>query len=49
MKEQSVSKTFFHKIGGYYLILLNLARRVTSQLNVRVENPLTWLKEITEL
>jgi hypothetical protein len=29
--------------------LLNLARRLVGQLKVRVENPLTWLKEVTEV
>jgi hypothetical protein len=28
--------------------LLGLSRRLADQLNIRVENPLTWLKEITE-
>jgi predicted nucleic acid-binding protein len=28
--------------------LLRLAHRVAAQLKVRVENPLTWLTEVTE-
>lgn len=29
--------------------LLNLARRLTGQLNIRVENPLTWLQEVSKV
>ncbi|GIK42697.1 MAG: hypothetical protein BroJett011_65300 [Chloroflexota bacterium] len=29
--------------------LLNLARRLTGQLNIQVENPLTWLQEVSKV